>query len=91
LALTREFKETVRARVQRDPRFRKVLLREGIESLLAGDVPTAKTILRDYINATIGFTETRAKLSVPNCLKNRFVRSLYDFRDSENPPSGLLC
>ena len=57
MALTREFKETVRARVQRDPAFRRELLREGVESFLAGDVETGKTILRDYINATIGFGE----------------------------------
>src|SRR3990172_2921227 len=55
MALTRDFKETVQARVRRDPAFRKALLREGIESLLAGDVETGKTVLRDYINATVGF------------------------------------
>jgi hypothetical protein len=38
----------VRARVARDPKFRKELLREGIEALLTGDIATAKTILRDY-------------------------------------------
>src|ERR1700686_1466942 len=57
MALTRDFKTTVRARVQRDPAFRKELLREGVESFLAGDVDTGKSILRDYINATIGFKE----------------------------------
>jgi len=57
MALTRDFKETIKARVHRDPAFRKELLREGIESMLAGDVETGKTILRDYVNATIGFTE----------------------------------
>jgi DNA-binding phage protein len=57
MALTRDFKETIRARVRRDPLFRKELLREGIESFLSGDVETGKTVLRDYINATVGFTE----------------------------------
>ena len=57
MALTRDFKETIRARVARDPKFRKELLREGVESLVTGDIATAKTILRDYINATVGFTE----------------------------------
>ncbi len=57
MALTRNFKETIQARVRRDPAFRKELLREGIESFLAGDVETGKTILRDYINATVGFRE----------------------------------
>lgn len=60
MALTRDFKETVQARVRRDPAFRKALLREGIESLLAGDVETGKTVLRDYINATVGFAELGA-------------------------------
>jgi hypothetical protein len=60
MALTRDFKETVRARVQRDPAFRRELLREGLESFLAGDVETGKSVLRDYINATIGFHELAA-------------------------------
>ena len=57
MALTRDFKQTVQARVRRDAAFRKELLREGVESFLAGDVETGKIVLRDYINATIGFNE----------------------------------
>jgi DNA-binding phage protein len=57
MALTRDFKETIRARVKRDPAFRQALLREGIENFLSGDVETGKIILRDFINATIGFTK----------------------------------
>ena len=60
MALTRDFKETIRARVKRDPGFRKALLREGIENFLAGDVETGKIILRDFINATVGFTKLGA-------------------------------
>jgi hypothetical protein len=55
MALTRDFKETIQARVRRDAAFRKALLREGVESLLSGDVETGKTVLRDHINATVGF------------------------------------
>jgi hypothetical protein len=55
MASTRNFKETIGARVQRDPGFREALLREGIENFLSGDVETGKTILRDFINATVGF------------------------------------
>jgi len=55
MGLTREFKETVQARITRDRKFRKELLREGVECLLAGDLDTGKAILRDYINATVGF------------------------------------
>ena len=57
MALTRDFKETIRARVKRDSGFRKALLQEGIENLLSGDVETGKIILRDFINATVGFTK----------------------------------
>lgn len=57
MALTRDFKETVRARAQRDPAFRRALLQEGVECLLSGDVDVGKVVLRDYINATIGFEE----------------------------------
>lgn len=57
MALTRDFKETVRARARRDSTFRKALLQEGVEYLLAGDLDTGKAVLRDYINATIGFEE----------------------------------
>jgi DNA-binding phage protein len=57
MALTRDFKETIRARAKRDPGFRKALLREGIENFLSGDVETGKIMLRDFINATVGFTK----------------------------------
>jgi DNA-binding phage protein len=66
MPLTRDFKETIRARVERDPKFRKELLREGVEAMLAGDVATAKTILRDYINATVGFTDLAAATRIPS-------------------------
>jgi len=64
LALTREFKETVAARVGRDPAFRAALLREGVETLLAGDVATGKAVLRDYINATVGFEALAAATGI---------------------------
>jgi DNA-binding phage protein len=57
VALTRDFKETIQARARRDPAFRKELLREAVESFLSGDVETGKTVLRDYIHATVGFNE----------------------------------
>jgi DNA-binding phage protein len=64
LALTRAFKETVAARVGRDPAFREALLREGVETLLAGDVATGKVVLRDYINATVGFEALAAATGI---------------------------
>lgn len=55
MALTRDFQELVQKRVVSDPAFATALLREGIETMLAGDVETGKAILRDYIKATVGF------------------------------------
>ncbi len=55
MALTVDFKETVKERVARDPEFREELLKEGVEYLLVGEVDAGKAILRDFINATIGF------------------------------------
>jgi hypothetical protein len=40
MALTRDFKETIKARVQRVPAYRRELLREGVETMLNGDVET---------------------------------------------------
>lgn len=65
MALTRDFKQTVVARVQRDAAFRKELLREGVENLIGGDMDTGKAILRDYINATIGFQELAEATGLP--------------------------
>ncbi|MPZ18103.1 MAG: transcriptional regulator [Luteitalea sp.] len=55
MALTRAFKDTVQARLQHDAAFRRELLRESVECLVTGDLPTGKALLRDYINATVGF------------------------------------
>jgi DNA-binding phage protein len=57
MPLTRDFKKTIAERAARDAEFRSELLREGIESMIAGDVATGRAILRDYINATVGFAD----------------------------------
>lgn len=55
MALTRDFRETVQARVQRDAKYRRGLLRDAVEALLTGETALGREILRDFINATIGF------------------------------------
>lgn len=55
MALTRDFRETVREMAQSDPAFRRALLLEGLELIYNGDFVTGRAILRNYINATIGF------------------------------------
>ena len=55
MALTRSFKDTIKARADRDPTFRVGLFKEAIEALLSDDLETGKLLLRDYVNATVGF------------------------------------
>ena len=57
VALSGDFKDAVRARVERNPAFRRALLEEGVRCLFVGDVEAGKAVLRDYVNATIGFEE----------------------------------
>ena len=55
MARTGSFKELVQTRARNDKKFAEALLREGVDAMLSGDVETGKTILRDYIKATVGF------------------------------------
>jgi hypothetical protein len=53
--VTRNFKQLVQRWVASDAEFGAALLREGIDTMLAGDVDTDKAIPRDYLKAPIGF------------------------------------
>lgn len=55
MPLTRDFKRTVLERVQREPAFARALLDEAAALFLNGDPATARVILRDLVNATVGF------------------------------------
>lgn len=65
MPLTRDFKATVKARAERDAAFREALLTEAVKLLLSGEVETGKAILRDYINATIGFEQLARETGTP--------------------------
>jgi hypothetical protein len=45
--------------------FAEALLRDGVDAMLSGDVDTGKTILRDYIKATVGFAKPSAASGAP--------------------------
>lgn len=55
MALTRNFKQTIAERVQREPAFAAALLDEAASLFLNGEPATARVILRDLVNATVGF------------------------------------
>ena len=63
---TRSFSETVMELAERDPAFRDGLLSEAIGCLLEGDVGAGKILLRDYINATIGFEGLASRVGKPS-------------------------
>ena len=65
MPLTHDFKETIRNRAQRDPDFRRSLLREAVECILNGDLGTGKAVLRDYVNATLGFQDLEKRTRIP--------------------------
>jgi hypothetical protein len=55
----------VQGRVRTNKKFAEALLREGIDAMLGGDIETGKTILRDYIKATVGFEELGEATGAP--------------------------
>jgi DNA-binding phage protein len=55
----------VEQRLASDPGFRESLLRESVDTMLAGDMETGKAVLRDYIKATIGFTALSEGIGTP--------------------------
>jgi DNA-binding phage protein len=65
MALTRGFKQTVAERVHRDPAFAKALLDEAATLFLNGEPHTARLVLRDLVNATVGFEELAAETAKP--------------------------
>lgn len=82
--LTKEFRETVKARVDRDPEFRAALFSEAVDLLLSGDVETGKSVLRDYIKATVGFEKLAEEVGTP---AKSLIRML---SDKGNPTASRL-
>jgi DNA-binding phage protein len=73
MVLTRDFKETILARAQRDARFREALFTEAINAYLAGDTAEGKAILRDLVNATVGFEGLAAAINKPSKSLHRML------------------
>jgi len=57
MALTREYKATVLARIQRDPKFAQALYAEAVNALLEGETEEGLSMLRDLVHAGITFKE----------------------------------
>jgi DNA-binding phage protein len=82
--LTRSHSLTIQDRIRRDPAFRSGILSEALETLLSGEVPVARLILRDYINATITFPKLAAGTKI-------HVKTLHQmFGPNGNPTANNL-
>lgn len=73
MTLTRDFKQTVVERVQRDPAFAKALLDEAATLFLSGEPDTARLILRDLVNATVGFEQLAQLTQKPSKSLHRML------------------
>ena len=73
MALTREFKQTVIERIQREPAFAVALLDEAASLFLNGEPATARVILRDLVNATVGFEGLAQKTGKPSKSLHRML------------------
>ncbi|CAN7489004.1 transcriptional regulator [Phenylobacterium sp. LjRoot225] len=75
MALTRDFKLTVSERVAREPEFAKALLDEAATLFLNGEPETARLILRDLVNATVGFEGLARETARPSKSLHRMLSS----------------
>jgi len=65
MGLTRDFRDTVVERVRREPEFARALLDEAATLFLNGEADTARIILRDLVNATVGFETLAVEIAKP--------------------------
>ena len=85
MALTRDFIETVAARVARDPTFAKVLLDEAATLFLNGNPHAARLVLRDLVNASVGFEALAAETKASSKSLHRMLS------DRDNPSMDDLA
>jgi DNA-binding phage protein len=65
MVLTVNFRDHVKARIETDPEFRAALFQEAVQTLIEGDIGTARMVLRDFINATVGFPALAKATGIP--------------------------
>jgi DNA-binding phage protein len=73
VSLTHDHKKTGVERVERDPAFAKALLDEAATLFLSGEPDTARLILRDLVNATVGFEQLAQLTQKPSKSLHRML------------------
>ena len=73
MPLTRPFIETINECIDRDPSFAHALWNEAIDLFLSGEHDTARLMLRDIVNATMGFECLAKATSIPSKSLHRML------------------
>ena len=73
MALTRDFKDSVAARLRRDPAFARALLEEAATIFLNGEPDTARAVLHELVNATLGFEKLASVTELPSKSLHRML------------------
>lgn len=73
MSLTQDYKNTLTERVNADPAFAKALLDEAISLFLNGEPAVARVVLRDLVNATIGFEALAQEVQKPSKSLHRML------------------
>ena len=73
MPLRRNFRSTILERARKDARFREALFTEAINAYLAGDTGAGKAIVRDLVNATIGFEGLATDINKPSKSLHRML------------------
>jgi len=71
--ITRDARQTIQERVQADQAFAAALLNEAASLFLNGEPETARLILRDLVNATVGFEELAKETARPSKSLHRML------------------
>ncbi len=73
MVLTRDYKNTIRERATRDPNFAVSLMNEAVTAFLEGEPEVARVVLRELVNATIGFESLAQELNKPSKSVHRML------------------
>jgi DNA-binding phage protein len=73
MAHTRDVTHTIIARASADPLFAQALLQEAATLFLNGEADLAKAILRDLVNATVGFEQLALQVAKPSKSVHRML------------------
>ncbi len=73
MSITRDYRETINERIRRDSEFAVALLDEAVTLFLNGEPDIARLLLRDLVNATVGFKTLADETAKPSKSLHRML------------------